>query len=82
MKKEDVIYGQFSGKEKPKNGFTWWYELNDEITLVQRRIATLPEAARVAHQKGYEPYRKYLNKHLRQLKSEAHARLVEDIANL
>lgn len=81
--------GEYTGREKPKRGFTWWYNMFfDEnsfayIELVQRRITTLPKVAYEAYSKkdGFKTYKKFLTEHKSKLGSELHRQLVEDVAN-
>lgn len=84
----DTIRGEWTGREKPKKGFTWWYELfyaldgDGFIELVQRRIVTLPKAAQEAYKKedGFKAYKACLGRRKKYLERRAHKQLLEDIA--
>ncbi len=86
----DVIRGEWTGKEKPKKGFTWWYEISRHaadgdgyVELVQRRITTLPKVAQAAYKKndGFTAYRAYIGKHKAALEKKVHQELLDDVAD-
>jgi hypothetical protein len=85
---KDVIRGDWTGMEKPRKGFTWWYDLfydgygDSYIELVQRRIVTLPKAAQEAYKKkdDFKAYKACMGKRKKSLEHQVHKQLLEDIA--
>lgn len=83
----DVIHGNFTCMDKPRKGFTWWYEeYGEEVVLVQRRITTLPKDAQKAYAKGkedeFKAYKSCMTRRKKQLEKKIHDWLVADLARV